>query len=335
MQSRKMPALLCILLLAAIRIQAQPPEETPLRDSIQFVKFDRNTEQVKVNYQPLKEKPTAPDDETQTRGMLVNPGMRTVLISPEKVMDAWKIPLREIGVVKLGDDKHDAIFLGMHSGGSGYAQKTLALLNPHNGKVIWLRMDFVLTWTDLVTDLEKSDNFDDPDMKAEAGFLDKLKIEYGYVSKEMADQSADKPWFAFYFWKKDNGEVKNGPIKIRKYKKPLPELGSEEDKIEMNGVIYRAHFKAGVIAEDKKTGEEWVVYHPRSKYSWPQVLAQYKDWLIIGTRGEGVVYIHTKDNWMKRVPIEGKHADAGELKIEKDRIVVNGEISIALPGKKK
>jgi hypothetical protein len=194
-------------------------------------------------------------------------------------------------------------------------------------------MEFILQMTDMVTGIKRSPDFDAEDMKPESDFLEKIKWEYGYMSQEKADASEADSKFAFYFWKKDNGVVENGPIKVRKYASNLPAGGSVLESLTDEtdgGIEYQALFKSGVTARDPRSGKMWVVFHPDSKYCWPTVLKKHKDWLLIGTRGEGLVAVHTKTPWLIRFPLEEKNRDIKTLAIDNGQIIVDDNVKLDL-----
>ena len=207
------------------------------------------------------------------------------------------------------------------------------VLNPRLGELVTLDMSFHKQLTDWVPEVGRSEHFTDARFKPECEFLERLKHDYGYVSDKDLETRTDDPKYAYYFWKRDNGEVTDGPIKVRKYPGDCFKTDNVTvmDQLQDGDIQYIGHFKGGVHAYDSKADKSWVVFHPDDMYSWPTKLVKYGDLLVIGTRGEGLAVIDVAKNRMKRIPLEPPNDEIREIRIEGNQIVVNDDTTVALP----
>lgn len=164
----------------------------------------------------------------------------------------------------------------------------------------------------------------------ERAFLSDMKFRFGYVGKEELDKHADNPKFAYRFWERANGGIVDGPLKLRRYKGRPAEQGSVEAKLEDGRYEFLAEFKAGVVAYDRKSDEHFVLFHPTIVYHWPTVLLRTGDWLVIGTRGEGLAAVDLRRWRLKRVRLGESDDDVKKIEPAAGGVRVNGRALVKL-----
>ncbi len=209
----------------------------------------------------------------------------------------------EIGKVDLERNGTEVIFVGVESGGTGANNVYLNLLCPRKLKRIWLSLHFSYNATDPIPGIRISDNFHERTLRKEREFLVQLMCDnYSYIGEIDRLRHADDPAFAYYFWGRDNGSIKDGYMTVRKYKGKSKMGASVTAQLQDGDVLYTAYFKAGVEAYDKRADEHWIVFHPYSMYSWPDELKKVGDLLIIDCSDEGLAVVNTKTHHLKRIP---------------------------------
>ena len=107
--------------------------------------------------------------------------------------------------------------------------------------------------------------------------------------------------------------------------------GSKEAELKDGVVTYAAWFKSGVTAYDSVKNEFRPLYHPNDIYCWPTVLKRWGDYLIIGTNGEGVVFVNLKTETLLRSE-DNSDAVVQAISVKGNSVSVNdGEFTVALP----
>jgi len=241
------------------------------------------------------------------------------------------LSLESLGVVEIDRQGNDDVFSTARTGGTGAHSDSLNLLNPRLGKTAEMTLFFSHQATEAVPGISRSENMSDPRLALEWEFLEGIKGEYGYRTQEEVEQHPDDPRYAYYFWKKDNGQTTSGPLHLRWYTGNMArQQGSENARLLEGNTEYVAYFKGGVMAFDRARNRSCVLYHPDDMYAWPQALAKHGPLLFIGTRGEGLVVVDVERPSIQRHPNEGNRKDVTRLGIEGADLVVNGMKRIPL-----
>ncbi len=221
----------------------------------------------------------------------------------------------EIGVIDLEGDGSDSLFIVMEDGGSGYHQQWISLLNPHTTEFVEIELGFNHDATESVTDYSVSENFHQPAFHSERLFLEALRVEYGFVSQVEVDTQPTNPSFAYYYWKTDNAGIQDGHMRIRRYKGQGDFDTSLLEGLEDKGIVYSAHFKAGVIAYDTKADEHYVLFHPHDMYHWPSVLEGVGRYLLIGTHGEGLAVVNLQTWYLTRLAFDAENNEVHQIEV--------------------
>lgn len=136
--------------------------------------------------------------------------------------------------------------------------------------------------------------------------------------------------FAFSVWAKENGQIQEGKMTIKRFPgKPTTEA-TILDQLELGDMTYTAYFKGGVVAYDEKKNEYFVLFHPEDKYAWPTILKHSGDFLIIGTRGEGLAVVHLTDSYLKRIALPFPDNEVRSLSVSHSVVIINGSREIAI-----
>ena len=239
--------------------------------------------------------------------------------------------ISEVGVVDLSENENEDIFFVTESGGTGGHLISLSLINIQKEELITLSLWFSSQATEAVTQVSTSDYFFAEDFQREEEFLESIKYEYGYIGEKEINEEANNPDFAYYFWAKDNGNIEDGRMNIRRYKGKNETRASIEDELRKGGITYTAYFKGGVVAYDEEFNEHFVLFHPDNMYSWPTVLKLIGPYLLIGTRGEGLAIINLQSFHLKRYRLSPPNDEVRSLEVLHSKIVVNEQEEIDLP----
>ncbi len=237
--------------------------------------------------------------------------------------------VREVGVVDLYGAGDQAVLLVTTYSGSGWHSAELRLIVPSAGKVVTLTLTESHQATEPMTNVKTSANYSDPEFVAERTFLEEFKHRYGYVDEQMVREHAGDIDYAAYFWAKANKGVTDGPITIRRLPGHHPQRASVNDQIADGDIVYTAFFKGAVWGYDKDADESFVVFHPDFYYCWPTELRKVGNWLLINTRGEGLVFVNTKSWLLKRADVNIE--TIASFSISGNQATVNEAFSIDLP----
>ncbi len=247
--------------------------------------------------------------------------------SSRKIIKMFDIPsskILDIGILNLRGEGNEDIFFAGKQLGSDFHITQLNLLNTKQLSLITLSMRFDDQKTNPLPIVKRSENFSQSSLAQESSFLEKIKLEYGFLDQQMIEQDSNNPKYAFYFWAKDNINLVNGTMKIRPYQGPVSDLGKITDQWEENGVEYISYKMGPVIAYNKSKNEHVVLFHPNSMYHWPTVFRKVNDYLVIGTKGEGVIVIDLKNFRFKRHRFFNHDDDVKRIKLlEGNKVLVN------------
>jgi hypothetical protein len=205
----------------------------------------------------------------------------------------WANIFSHIGFVDLYGPSDQAIVLLCTDAGTGGYGSVLTMINPHSGGAIAMHIQGVFNAIDPLTTIERSANFDDPQFAAEAAYLEELKYAQNWYTDEATVAAEEDPFrYAVYRWGQANQAIDCGPMTIERIPGHHGSGGSTNDELVDGTVTYSAYFKYAVWAYDSETDESFVVFHPDDSYCWPTELRKDGDWLLINTRGEGLMLIH-------------------------------------------
>lgn len=238
--------------------------------------------------------------------------------------------IKQIGTIDLSGKGNEDVFVVMWDGGTGFHSIPLIMINPQRLEHVELNLTFAHDPSDPITDVHVSDNYHRQDFQSEREFLERIKYEYGFIDEQEIRKQSNNPEFAYYFWKKENGKVEDGTIAIRKYKgRPPQGKPSVTDELREDNIIYKAYFKAGVIAYDESTDEHYVLFHPEIYYAWPIALRKIGPYLLICTRGEGIIIINTRSLYLKRFSdLTCSEEDFEKLEVMGSRVRIQAEIEL-------
>lgn len=290
---KRLIALAALLLLPVIT-QAEPPE----KERISFIKFDDTASKIEV---PVKVggKPSATVILVKDE-LMWSASLRRHNEMPVPLEGFESRFLKEIGTVDLDGSGNFDVFVVLADGGTGYNSTSLNLINLRNAAIVGMTIGNSRDKANPVSDLSTTDNFNDPKFRKEKDFLSKIKGKYGYVSAGDIDKQSDKPANAYSMWVKENRNVKDGKLTIRKYKGAPTDLSSRNDVLIDGPISYLAMFKGGVIAYDQSSNEHYVLYYPSNMYNEPTTLKKYGSYLFIGTNGDGLVIVNLANLNLKR-----------------------------------
>lgn len=202
-------------------------------------------------------------------------------------------------------------------GGSGGAGCIINLINFESLKFI--NLYFIQLGQELPT-IDRSDNF--YDLREESAFVEKLKYEYGFFDEESLKNNSN-PDKMFEVWKYNNNEIQNGKITINIYKGTPEYAAGITTTLETDDLFLTAYFKSGVIAKNKKDNSYFVIFVPKFSYCWIQTMEKYKEYIILGTGGEGLAIINLNSLELKRIDLGEDYNDVKKISVVNDRITIN------------
>ncbi|MEI8270588.1 MAG: hypothetical protein WCG45_04410 [bacterium] len=225
----------------------------------------------------------------------------------------------DIGYIKL-DSSSSNILIITGIGGSGGTGKVFNLINLESMNSIYL--SYIKMGQNL-PDLSKSKNFSN--LKAESEFIDKLKFQYGFIDEEYIKNNTTNPDKMMEVWKYYNNEINNGKTRTFTFAE-IPEyynVDSENAKLETDEYIFTAYHKSGVIAFNKSSNLYFAIFVPKDSYSWVQVMVKYKNYLLLGTRLEGLAVINLDSYVLKRYDLGKNYNDVKKISVANSRILIN------------
>jgi len=234
-----------------------------------------------------------------------------------------------LGWVDLKGDGQKSRFKVIASWGTRESEKFLTLVSPGKPEPIKL----YLFWSSLCMyyppGVKWSENANDPDYAEERQFLEKIKYAYGYISEEDIIARADDPNYAIHLWGKDNGEIQEGRITIRKYKGRPEYLSKTKPRMEEGPMIYTS-YRSGVVAYNREAEEYFLVFYPDSGWFSPSVFAKADSWLMIGTWMGDLVAVDLEDYYLKR--FKSSKGVIGKIEVTDGKIIIDdGRYEIERP----
>ena len=320
-----------ILLGYSISIEVKGKEKVSIKDEITFIEIE-SLNKFEVQFKENGKKTGIVIFESNKDNfyweITIKKGDGTVT---QIIEDEYYGFISEIGVVDLSENENEDIFFVSQSGGTGGHLISLSLINIKKEELIRLSLWFSSQASEAVTQVSTSDYFFGEDFQREEEFLESIKYEYGYIGEKEINEEIDNPDFAYYFWAKDNGNIEDGRMNIRRYKGRRKTRASIEDELRKGGITYTAYFKGGVVAYDQESNEHFVLFHPDNMYSWPTVLRLIGSYLLIGTRGEGLAIINLQSFHLKRYRLSPPNDEVRSLEVLHSQIIVNEQEKIDLP----
>lgn len=236
---------------------------------------------------------------------------------------------KDIKILDLDKDGINEIFYVNKSEGTGFSSYYLSVYSPKYQELFSLSLGFKHSAAEPVPKVETSSNLDLEKFKVVKNFLDTIKKDYGYTDVQELSKRQDDPELAAYFWKVDNGYIKEGKIKIRKYRGKPSLSGSILDTLEREDFIWYACFKGGVYKYNKKEDTFFVIYFPENVYYWPTVLRKKGNFLYIGTRGEGLIIYHIENQILKQF-VNKEIEDIDKITIDNNEMLINESYKVPL-----
>ncbi|HEY5535157.1 MAG TPA: hypothetical protein VIL99_09525 [Ignavibacteria bacterium] len=179
-----------------------------------------------------------------------------------------------------------------------------------------------------IPEVSKSNNF--LSLKAESDYINKLIFEYGYFDEEYLKNNTNNPNVMMEVWRYYNNEVNYGKTRIFTYTE-IPEYFNNTDehpKLETDEMVFTAYHKTGVLAYNKIDKTYFVIFVPKGSYSWVQVIEKYKNYILLGTRLEGLAIINLNTYLLKRIDFGEKNNDIKKISIRNNRILINDKREI-------
>ncbi len=205
----------------------------------------------------------------------------------------------EIGTVDLDGTGHEDLFFVAKSGGSGSETKDLYFLHLRTQRLLHLSLWFDFNAANPITGISRRKNFDDDWLLTQRRFLETIKHDYGFIGEQEALQQERNPESAYFFWMRDNGNIQDGKLKLRRYSGKCGDGASVVDELVDDSIVYRAYFRAGLEAYDRNTDEHFIVFHPESMYDSPSMLRKVGPHLIFAA-GKELVVFNVKTQHLKR-----------------------------------
>lgn len=152
------------------------------------------------------------------------------------------------------------------------------------------------------------------------------------TTSQTTSKNEEDPEMAEYFWDKYNNGVSDGKIKIKKYKR----LGrkypfSLEGGLKDGDIIYNTSIKGPVVGYDTKSDEFFIVFHPNNKHRYPFLLKKSGNYLIIGTRGDGIIIVNTESFYLKKYVIYSNGGVVENIETKDKKIIINNSEVIDEP----
>jgi len=127
-------------------------------------------------------------------------------------------------------------------------------------------------------------------------------------------------------------------VKLALLKRPEVKSGKSKSKIrdflidlEEGSITYTSYFKNGVVAYDKDLEEHFLLFAPDTLYHWSMVGKKARNYLIVGTLGEGLVLINVETLERIRHRLDVPDNDVRILKVKRNKAIVNNTREIELP----
>jgi len=323
-------AIALILLGYSVGIEVKGKEEVSLKDEITFIEIEP-LNKFEVQFKENGKKTGIVIFESNKDNFCWEITIRKGDGTVTQIEDRYVGIISEAGTVDLSENENEDIFFVSESGGTGGHLISLSLINIQKEELIRLSLWFSSQASEAVTQVSTSDYFFGEDFQREEEFLESIKYEYGYIGEKEINEEVDNPDFAYYFWAKDNGNIENGRMNIRRYKGRHETRASIEDELRKGGITYTAYFKGGVVAYDEESNEHFVLFHPDNMYSWPTVLKLIGPYLLIGTRGEGLAIINLQSFHLKRYRLSPLNDEVRSLEVLHSQVIVNEQEKIDLP----
>ncbi|MEW6087690.1 MAG: hypothetical protein AB1498_05245 [bacterium] len=142
----------------------------------------------------------------------------------------------------------------------------------------------------------------------------------------------DNPELAEYFWNKYNNGISDGKIKIKKYKRHERKYPySLEGGLKNGDIIYTTNIKGPVVGHDIKSDEFFIIFHPDNIHRYPFLLKKLGRYLIIGTKGDGIIIVNTENFYLKKYDISSNGGAVENIEIEGKKIIINNSDIIDEP----
>jgi hypothetical protein len=241
---------------------------------------------------------------------------------------AWGIPASWFGVDDVDGDKYHEVFFSEGSHGTGSGSDSYYMYVPSKQKVYSVAVEetrdpYYREWLVPCSELVSPDVA--PYLRA---FDERMKRTRLMGGISLAEESPD------FLWYMDNGFLKNGRVKIRRFKGP-PRFGaSVPDRYKDGEVEWYAFFKGPVIGYDLSRDEHFVIYGPSTMYHWPTCFASSNEYLWFGTNGEGVFQFDKKREILSQMPKASQSKGletVSSLAIDGSKLVVNGQAELQIP----
>jgi hypothetical protein len=212
------------------------------------------------------------------------------------------------------------VFFAAESESSGVRETMLSVFNPRSCSAVAIKLGFSNDLTHPFPHMALSAAYKKPGMEEEKALLLSAAEEYGYETPEKPAKDISDRRYAWYLWKQENPS--EGSLKLRWYQGAPDDGNSKEAEIQDGSVIYTAWFKGGVTQFDTRKKIFRPLYHPENPMAWPCSLLIWKDYLFIGTRGEGVKAVNLRTLTLKSVPSD---ENAEKIEMRQGQLHINGK----------
>ena len=241
--------------------------------------------------------------------------------------------LTDMGIIFENNDIY-LFFVGL-SGGTGVSNYQISILKVNEKEIISTIYSYYNTSIQAPFNAEYSPNFYLDVYSQERIILEKLTEVLHFTKTSDLKYDYDDSEFATDLWLLYNENIVDGKLEIKKYRldsimiNNIYQTSSIIDILENENVKYVAYFKGGLKCYDLNKMEYYVLYFPGFFYNWPTVLRIYKNYIIIGTRGEGIAIINLNTFYIKRYNLD--NLDVEDINFLESGIYVNNTINLPFP----
>lgn len=226
-------------------------------------------------------------------------------------------------------DGKKEISMGFASLGSAYEGYTIYLHVPTRG--LTYRATVERNWADPAEvtpriTIEPADAVDTPYVAVLESLCDKLGI-----TKRVPFIDLDDPANAVLRWHKENGDRKDGAVRIHLYEGPGPFDPIPKHCLDDGEYLWIEYSKGPVYGYIKSENKHFIPYSPASIYAWVNCLVASPRYLWMGTLGDGIVRFDKKRHVLKQFifEFEGHKVDTiRSLARRGDYFLLNGEFEV-------
>ena len=241
---------------------------------------------------------------------------------------AWKVQPEWFGAEDVDGDLRHEVFFAEGSHGTGSGADVFYLYVPKRQQLFSVTVEETRDpyyRTRVVPCRELTETQNEVYLRALELRMRTLGV---MVEMSLPDESPDVLWYM------DNGFLKSGRVKVRRFPGP-PSFGASWEAKHSDGDLeWFAYFKGPVMGHDLTRNEHFVIYGPETMYNWPTCFASNQDYVWFGTRGDGVFQYDKRHEVLAQIPpgsLRDCPADVSTLELKGPKLVVNGTHEFEVP----